>query len=101
MKQMIVIFMSVFFTLIFSANVNAEQQIIMEIEGMTCKLWPLAIKKSLSATEGVKDVKVSYEQAKAWMTVTESIEDQVLIDAVSRVGPYKGKVIERRSLNWP
>ncbi len=33
------------------------------------------------------------------MTVTESIENQLLIDAVSRAGPYKGKVIERKSLN--
>ena len=70
----------------------------MEIEGMTCKLWPLAIKKSLSATEGVKEVEISYEQEKARMTVTESIENQVLIDAVSKAGPFKGKVIERKSI---
>ena len=70
----------------------------MEIEGMTCKLWPLAIKKSLSATEGVKEVKISYEQEKAWMTVAESIENQVLIDAVSKAGPFKGKVIERKPI---
>jgi len=98
MKYMIVILVSFFITLIFYSNVNADQLIIMEIEGMTCELWPLAIKKSLSAIEGVKDVKVSYEQGKAWMTVSESIENKILIDAVSRAGPYKSKVIERRSL---
>ena len=70
----------------------------MEIEGMTCKLWPLAIKKSLSATEGVKEVEISYEQEKAYMTVTESIENQVLIDAVSKANPFKGKVVERKSI---
>jgi hypothetical protein len=32
------------------------------------------------------------------MTVTDSTGNQVLIDAVSRAGPYKGKVIERKSI---
>ena len=96
MKHIILIFASFLIALFVSSNADADQQIIMEIEGMTCKLWPLAIKKSLSATEGVKEVEISYEQEKAWMTVAESIENQVLIDAVSKAGPFKGKVIERK-----
>ena len=98
MKYLIVIAISVLIPLIHSTNVNADQQIIMEIEGMTCRLWPLAIKRSLSATEGVEDVKISYEQTKAWLIVSESVEDKILIDAVSRAGSFKGKVIERESL---
>jgi len=98
MKHIIVILISFLIALFVSSNADADQQIIMEIEGMTCKLWPLAIKKSLSATEGVENIKISYEQAKAWMTVSKPIENKVLIDAVSRAGPFKGKVIERRSL---
>ena len=38
MKHIIVVFVSVLITLIHSANVSADQQIVMEIEGMTCKL---------------------------------------------------------------
>ena len=38
MKHIIVIAVSVLIALIYSANVSADQQIIMEIEGMTCKL---------------------------------------------------------------
>jgi hypothetical protein len=38
MKYIIIIVVSVLIGLIHSANVNADQQIIMEIEGMTCKL---------------------------------------------------------------
>ncbi len=38
MKHIMVILVSVLIALIHSANVNADQQIIMEIEGMTCKL---------------------------------------------------------------
>ena len=97
MKYVLVILVAVLISLIPSVNVNADQQIVMEIEGMTCKLWPLAIKRSLSATEGVENVKISYEQAKAWMTVSDSIENKDLIDAVSKAGPFKGKVIGRKS----
>jgi hypothetical protein len=32
------------------------------------------------------------------MIVAGSIEDKVLIDAVSKAGPFKGKVIERKPL---
>jgi hypothetical protein len=38
MKHIIVILVIVLIALIFSPNVNADEQIIMEIEGMTCKL---------------------------------------------------------------
>ena len=38
MKHIIVIAVSVLIALIPSANVSADQQIVMEIEGMTCKL---------------------------------------------------------------
>ena len=38
MKPIIVILVFVLIALIYSTNVNADQQIIMEIEGMTCKL---------------------------------------------------------------
>lgn len=45
----------------------------------------------------MKEVEVSYEQAKAWITATETIEDIALIEAVSRAGPFKGKVIDRKA----
>jgi hypothetical protein len=32
------------------------------------------------------------------MTVTESTGNQALIDAVSKAGPFKGKVIERKPI---
>ena len=38
MKSIIVIVVSVLIALIHTVNVNADEQIIMEIEGMTCKL---------------------------------------------------------------
>jgi mercuric ion binding protein len=74
----------------------AEQKVVMEIEGMTCKLCPLAIKKSLSGVEGVEDVEVSLEEKKAWLTVEESVTNETLVDAVKKAGSFKGKVVERK-----
>lgn len=74
-----------------------EQNVVLEIEGMSCKLCPLAIKKSLLQVEGVRDVKVSFEDKKAWLMVEESVSDEILIKAVENAGPYKGKVLERRA----
>lgn len=74
----------------------AEQQVVMEIEGMTCDLCPLAIKKSLEGIKGVGAVKVSLEEKKAWLTIDESVADAVLTDAVAKAGPYKARIIERK-----
>jgi len=38
MKYVLVILVAVLISLVPSVNVNADQQIVMEIEGMTCKL---------------------------------------------------------------
>ena len=100
MKPIVILAASILLVLMVSTGATADHQIIMEIEGMTCKLWPLAIKKSLSETEGVKNVKISFEQSKAWVIVEETVQDQVLKNAVSKTGPFRGRVIERRPIEW-
>jgi mercuric ion binding protein len=74
----------------------AEQAVVMKIEGMTCELCAIAIKKSLKGVPGVRNVKVSYAEKKAWVTVDKSVTDDALIDAVRKAGEYEGKVIERK-----
>ena len=74
----------------------AEHSIIVAVKGMTCPVCPVAVKKSLSAIEGVKSVKVSLEEKKAWLTVSESVTDDMIIEALKATGMYKGKVIERK-----
>lgn len=78
-------------------SVQAAQQVEMEIEGMTCALCPLAIKKSLAKVPGVREVDVSYEEKKARLTVEDAVTDQALEEAVKKAGGYTGKVIERKS----
>jgi mercuric ion binding protein len=83
--------------LLLAVNVaHADQKVVMEIKGMTCVLCPLAIKKSLSGIKGVGDVKISYEEKKAWLTIDETVTDTTLVEAVQKAGPlFSGKVVER------
>ncbi len=76
---------------------GAEQNVVMNIEGMTCPLCPLAIKKSLSGIEGVSDVEVSPEKKKAWLTVEESVSNETLSEDVKKAVRFKGKVVERNT----
>lgn len=94
-KHLILLMASLLLLLSFNAVV-AEQKIVMEIEGMTCDLCTLAVKKSLSKIAGVKDVKVLYKEKKAFLTVDESITDQTLVNAVKNAGPYSAKAAERK-----
>lgn len=75
----------------------AEQEVVMEIKGMTCLLCPLAVKKALKKVDGVSNVKVSYEKGEALFTVEETVADKVLINAVKKAGAYNGKIIKRKS----
>ncbi|NOY85977.1 MAG: heavy-metal-associated domain-containing protein [Deltaproteobacteria bacterium] len=52
------------------------------------------MKRSLAGVEGVKEVDVSLKERKAWLTVDESVADEVLEKAVEESG-FKGKVIRR------
>ena len=75
----------------------AAQQVVMDIKGMTCELCPIAIKKSLERVKGVKEIKVSFDEKKARLTVDDAVTDKALEEAVQKAGEqYKGKVIERK-----
>jgi hypothetical protein len=43
----------------------------------------------------VRDVKVSFEKEKAWLSADDSVADEALVEAVVKAG-YKGKVTERK-----
>ena len=75
--------------------IAAEELVVIDIEGMTCDLWPIAIKKSLVGIEGVTAVKISYEEKTGWVTVDEAISNERLLEAIKKAGPYTGKIKER------
>ena len=82
--------------ILFGTAVHAEaadRSVVMDIEGMSTSLCPIAVKKSLTEIEGVRDVEVSLEENKARLTVEDSVADKTLMDAVKKAGPFKVKVI--------
>ena len=83
--------------LLLTAGVSAavDQNVVMEIKGMTCSLCTLAVKKSLAAVEGVENVDVSYKQKTARLTASDSITDTVLVEAVRKAG-YQATVVKRQ-----
>lgn len=73
----------------------AEQNVVLEIKGMSWKRWPLAIKKSLSGTEGVKSVEISYKKRKAWLVVDVTVSGEILLKAVANSEPFSAIVLKR------
>jgi len=82
---------------VMPAYAGTDQQVVMEIKGMTCELCTIAVKRALTGVQGVKTVKVSFDEKKAWIVVDKSVTDESLIKAVRKAGEYEGKVVERKS----
>ena len=94
MKHLILIL--VWLMIIFPAHgIAAEQKVEIEITGMTCSLCTVAVKKSLSEINGIKDIKVSYQDERAIFVADDSMSDEVLTEAVEKAGVYKVQSIRR------
>ncbi|NOZ69795.1 MAG: heavy-metal-associated domain-containing protein [Deferribacteres bacterium] len=64
----------------------AERSVVMDIEGMSTELCPIAVKKSLTQIKGVRDVEVSRKDNKARVIVDDSVAEKTLIEAVEKAG---------------
>jgi copper chaperone CopZ len=94
-QEIHLIILALLFAFVVSAKAT-EQHVSIEIEGMTCNLCALSVKKALSGVNGVKEVRVSYREKKAWLSIKEKVDNKTLTDAVQKAGPYKVKGIERK-----
>jgi len=69
---------------------GAEKTVTISIEGMTCPLCTMAIKKSLKRIEGVKKAKVRLNTEKATVVFDDTkVDEEELLKAIKKVG-YKG-----------
>ena len=72
----------------------SEKTIEIDIEGMTCPLCTMTIKKNLKKQPGVQKAKVRLNTHTATVTYeTDKIETGRLLEAIEAVG-YKGKIKE-------
>ncbi len=73
----------------------SEKTVNIDIEGMTCPLCTMTIKKNLKKQPGVQKAKVRLNTHTATVTYeTEQIETSRLLKAIEAVG-YKGKIKEK------
>ncbi|RLJ70740.1 mercuric ion binding protein [Hydrogenivirga caldilitoris] len=71
----------------------AENVLVIDVEGMTCEMCPLAVKKAVSEVEGVKWVKTSLQNRIAVVVTEDNVKEDSVLRAISKAGNYKGKVI--------
>ncbi|MFK5882210.1 MAG: cation transporter [Sulfurospirillum sp.] len=64
----------------------------IHVEGMTCPLCTMAIKKSLRKIDGVTKAKVRLNTKKATVTFEKGVSKKQLLKAIEDVG-YRGKII--------
>ncbi len=76
------------------------KEITLDVQGMTCKLCPKAIKKSISNVNGVKKVDVSYKEKEAHVKydVGETGVEEI-IAAVKKIG--YGATLRSKALKKP
>lgn len=77
-------------------NVN---EVVLRIEGMTCKVCSLTIKKTLNKISGVVDAEVSYQKKEAEVLYEGSnVTTDQIIESIENTGNYQVEVIKRTSL---
>ena len=75
-----------------------DKNITIKIDGMTCPLCTMAIKKSLKSTKGVKKAKVSLPKKMATVTFDNNeTNSTMLLNAIKKAG-YKGAI--ENAKNW-
>jgi mercuric ion binding protein len=84
----------IFFLFTFALMLNAAQKTaIIKVEGMTCPLCTMAVKKSLKRIDGVIKAKVILNTKRATVIYDDKIASKTkLLEAIKRAG-YKGKFI--------
>ncbi len=68
------------------------QQVSLDVQGMSCALCPITIRKKLEKTPGVIEAKVDFDKKMAWVKYDASkVKSQELVDAINNIG-YKASL---------
>jgi len=91
---------NIVYLLIFSALLwSKEETVRIRVEGMTCPLCTMTIKKNLKKQPGVSKAKVRLNTKMATVVYDDNKTDiQQLLRAISEVG-YKGYIDENNTNN--
>jgi mercuric ion binding protein len=73
-------------------SLSFAKVVALHVEGMTCPLCTMAIKKSLKKVKGVTKVKVRLNTKKATVHFKKGVKKEALLQAIKDVG-YSAKII--------
>ncbi len=86
----------VFFVLLTLLSFSfAQKVLVIDVEGMTCKVCPIAVRKAILEVKGVKWVKTSLKNRVAVVVAEDYVEERSILRAIMSAGAYRGKVIGR------
>ena len=88
----------VFLGLVLALSVSfAEKVLVIDVEGMTCKMCPIAVRKAVSKVNGVVWVKTSLKNRVAVVVTKDSVKKEEVLKAISKAG-YRGEVIGEKEI---
>jgi copper chaperone CopZ len=100
---LIIIILCLFFGLLnitaAKSKLNEQPNIIIKIEGMTCRLCSKAIEKSLLQVNGITEVQISHKTGTAEIIADVSVTDEEISNAVKEAGTYSVADIQRGNTN--
>ena len=73
-------------------SLSFAKVVVIYVEGMTCPLCTMAVKKSLKKIDGVTKVKVRLNTKKATVIIDKKVDKKALLNAIKDAG-YRGKII--------
>ncbi len=85
--------MKFIFLIISLVTLSFAKVAIIKVEGMTCPLCTMAVKKSLKQINGVTKAKVRLNTKKATVTFDEKVDKNELLKAIKKAG-YSGVIEE-------
>ena len=83
--------MKFIFLMIAVLTLSFAKVAVINVEGMTCPLCTMAVKKSLKQVAGVTKVKVRLNTKKATVHFEGKVDTKEFIKAIKKAG-YSGKV---------
>lgn len=99
-KRLLILIASIIFIMVTSGPLLAGEikNVTLDVTGMTCKMCPKAIKKSISRVDGVEEVDVSLEEKKARVKYdADKTGVKEIIKAVELVG-FKAREVEEEGM---
>lgn len=72
----------------------SEKSVTLKVNGMTCVACPFIVKKSLTSVEGVKTVKVSFKEKKAWVVFDDKQTNLAALTAATGNSGFPSEAVD-------